>query len=243
MRLAIYQSYFFPYIGYFQLMQAVDKFILYDYLHYIDGGWIARNRIMSPDGHTFYMYIPIEKKSSNRRINELVISHHEDWQQKVAGQLRSCYGKAPFFQQLFPWVEDLLMQPCDRLSAFNYKSLTAIARLLDIPTEIVWDHTLYQAIEERLETENYPLEKKSQRPLWICRQEKADTFVNAIGGQKLYSKAIFAEQGVELFFLQSDKYMRQEPDNVPMPELSILDVLFRYGVEETKRLLHCYTLI
>lgn len=240
MKLAIFQPYFFPYIGYFQLIRSVDKFILYDHLNFIERGWITRNRISAPGGKEVYIQVPVEKKSSNRLINELTISDATPWQRKLLKQLRYTYGKYPFYHELFPFFEALLTREYTLLSELNCQTIKAVAGLLDIRTEITCGSSDYcRAIENELAAGEYTCEKKTQRILLICRKEKADTFVNAIGGQNLYSKPLFKAHGIDLFFLKTNESAEKQS----MPGLSIIEVLFHYGTEGTKRLLNGYELI
>ncbi|MCD7898927.1 MAG: WbqC family protein [Bacteroides sp.] len=142
----------------------------------------------------------------------------------------------------FLFFENLLLQKYQLLTEFNCNSLIAIARLLDIKTMIVNRSDDYLFVEEELKKQDWPYDTKSQRIILICQYEKAHTYVNAIGGRQLYSKEVFKEQNIDLLFIQSEKYISDEHD-ILMPELSIIDVLFNYGVEKTKQLLNRFTLI
>ena len=233
------QSYFFPYIGYFQLIHAVDKFILYDHLTYIKGGWIQRNRIGQPNNTACFITIPLQKRSPHKLISELSISRAYDWQTKIITQLKNTYSRSSFFKETFPLIEDLIMKDFRYITDFNCYSIKAIAQLLDIQTTIVQG----ASIEEELKNVSWPYQTKTQRILLACQQEKADTFVNAIGGKTLYSKEEFQEQGINLFFIQTEKQIQVGEWVKPMPDLSIIDVLFHYGINGTKDLLRAYQLI
>lgn len=239
MRLAISQSYFFPYIGYFQLIRAVDKFIIYDHVTYIKGGWIQRNRIADPNATDSFIIVPLKKRSPNKLICELPISYDSPWQRKIIKQLRQAYSKSPFFHELFPFFQNLLTRDFRSISELNHHTIKAVAQLLDIQTIITYG----QSIEEEVKGKRWPYATKTQRIFLACQQERADTYINAPGGQALYSKEEFKEQNIELFFIQPEKYIYTEGQKKPMPYLSIIDVLFNFGVEETKKLLTCYELI
>jgi len=241
MKLALSQSYFFPYIGYFQLINAVDKFILYDWVNYIKRGWIDRNRvIILPSGET-YIKIPVKKRSSNKLIKDLAICNEYPWKEKIVKQLKYNYARYPFYKDIFPFFEYLLNTTnSQRLTDFNFKTITAIARLLEIKTSITIAGDKYSALENDLKTKQESYDIKTRRIIAICKQENAETYINAIGGQSLYSKEIFQKEGINLFFIRKQVY--QEKTN-KIPDLSIMDVLFRFGIKETKKLLNCFDLI
>lgn len=243
MKLAASQPYFFPYIGYFQLIKAVDKFILYDHLSYIRHGWIERNRIAMPDSKELFIKVPLKKRSPNKLIREIEIDNSLPWQTKLLKQLRCNYMRKPFFSEIYPFVENLLTKEYDRLTDFNCDTIAAIASLLNIQTTIVCGGDDYLSVEDELKMKKHSCETKTQRIVLLCRKENADTYVNAIGGQLLYSKEEFEKQGIHLLFLRTDKYARCGSAECPTPYLSVIDVLFNYGVNGTKDLLGCYELL
>jgi hypothetical protein len=245
MRLAGSQPYFFPYIGYFQLIHAVDEFILYDHFQYIKGGWIERNRIAMPSGGSkeLFIRVPLKKRSSNKWIRDLVIDNSVLWRQKLIKCLRHGYARSPFFDELFPFFEDLVMKEYDLLTDLNSDTIRAVARLLEIRTRIVCASREGLTVEDDLRTANDSCEIKTRRIFLLCRKEKADTFVNATGGQALYSKEEFREQGIRLLFLRTHKYTGSGETKKPVPLLSIVDMLFNCGVDGTKEMLDYYDLI
>lgn len=240
MKLAISQSYFFPYIGYFQLINTVDKFILNDWLSYIKKGWIDRNRIAVSATEEIYIKMHVEKRSSNKRIKDLTICYDHSWQDKIIRLLKNNYNRFPHFRDLYPFFVDLLKTDCQQVSLFNFKTITAIAGLLDIKTCIISAGDEYLGLENDLKTKQWPYNTKTQRIISICKRENAHTYINAIGGQKLYSQKTFQEQGIKLLFLKKREYLNETKK---ISNLSIIDILFRHGIDETKRILNCYDLI
>lgn len=240
MRLAISQSYFFPYIGYFQLINAADKFILNDWLSYIKKGWIDRNRIAVSATEERYIKMHVEKRSSNKRIKDLMICYDHSWQDKIIRQLKNNYSRFPYFKDLYPFFVDLLKTDCQQVSLFNFKTITAIANLLDIKTCIISAGDKFLDLENDLKIKQWPYDTKTQRIISICQHENADTYINAIGGQKLYPQKIFQEQGIKLLFLKKRDFLN---DTKKISNLSIIDILLRHGIEETKKMLNYYDLI
>ena len=136
MRLAIMQPYFFPYLGYFQLMAAVDKFLLYDHVNYIKKGWIHRNRIREKDREPVYFAVAISPSSSFVKIRDVHLDHTRPWRKKLLAQLFFNYKKAPFFEEVYALIARAIQCEAENLSELNFLTLTAIARYLDIATEI-----------------------------------------------------------------------------------------------------------
>lgn len=243
MKLACMQPYFLPYIGYFQLIQAVDTFILYDRVKYQKNGWMHRNRLLGLNKEDFYMRVSIQNTDSNTLIKDVEIDNTSDWQGRICIMLQHNYKRSPYFSQLYPFFEALLCQPFKTLSTLNFETIKAIAGLLEIKTQIIQNSQPYLSIEEQLQTTSYPYTTKEQRLFLICQQERAHTYINAIGGQKLYKKELFRENKIELLFLQTEDIQYRQPSVTFYPNLSILDMLMNCGTEQTKEYLNLYKLI
>jgi hypothetical protein len=231
--LAIMQPYFFPYIGYFQLMKAVDTFVIYDNIEYTKKGWINRNRILLNDKET-YISLPLKKDSDFLNVTDREIS--EEWnkqKKKTISQIEEAYRKAPYFKEVFPFVIDCLNFNEKNLFLFIENSVRMIATYLNIDTNIIKSSSI-------LGNEEF---KGQDKVLKICELQKANTYINAIGGQELYSKEEFKEKGIDLFFIkQKDISYNQFNDN-KISYLSIIDVLMFNSKEERQILLNQYELI
>ena len=243
MKLAIMQPYFFPYIGYFQLINAVDKIILYDHVHYIKKGWVHRNRILELNNGDIYIAVPTKNSSSNKRISEIEIDSSCKWQKKICDALLHNYRRSQFFGEIYPFLCELLDRPYGKLNKLNFETTTGIAKLLGVETAIVCGSEDYLLIEEDLCARTTELETKTQRIISICKQENAKTYVNAIGGTELYMKADFEDNGINLFFIKAKDCHYKQLSDTFYPNLSIIDVLFNCGVEKTKELLGNYELV
>jgi hypothetical protein len=255
MKLAIMQPYFFPYLGYFQLINAVDKFILYDNLNYIKWGWVNRNRLVLNGQPTFFI-VPIQGKSSFRKIRDIRVDTKNEvrWRKKILGSIISGYRKASFFDEIFPVLEEVVNTYTEYLSDLNNLTVKRIAQLLDISTEITSDVSNYEALEKELSTgasdiytfyrrEQNLSDTKTIRALQICKNEQADVFINAIGGQALYDKAIFKKNRIDLYFINTLPYSYKQSSEEFFPSMSIIDVLMNCGPTDTQRLLNHYELI
>ena len=226
------QPYFFPYLGYWQLMNMADEYILYDDVNYIKGGWINRNRIKD-NGTDALFGISVRKASQNKKINELEILLTTDDREKLISRITYAYGKAPFFKDTINLFEETLSCEKTNLAEFLAYSNRKVADYMGITTPI------YSATELNLDHTN----RAQQRIIDICLLRGAKTYVNAIGGKELYNKQNFDDVGIELKFLRMDPdivYPQGKGDFIPY--LSILDVLMYNSREDVQKLLGLYTL-
>ncbi|MDK2772955.1 MAG: WbqC family protein [Flavobacterium sp.] len=230
--IAIMQPYFFPYIGYFQLINAVDRFIVYDDVNFINKGWINRNSILS-NGDRLLITLPLDKSSQNKLINEIEIAKDEKWKLKTLKSIQSLYSKAPFFKEIFPVIESLIASEQLNLATFNFHLLKTISNFLAIETEFVLSSQTYQ---------NQNL-KAQDRILDICKVESCSRYINPIGGVALYDKEVFLKNNIQLYFLQTQKIEYKQYKNEFVPWLSIIDVMMFNTKEEVQKMLTQYTLV
>ena len=230
MKLGIMQPYFMPYIGYFQLMKAVDKYVIYNDVNYINRGWVARNNILI-SGKKQLFTISLQGASQNKHFTEIQVL---DNFRKLVKTLDMNYSKAPFFQSTMGVMEKIFSYPERRLDFFIKNSFEQILFYLGIKTELILSSNLNK--DDSLKGQNKILE--------ICKILKADTYYNAIGGKELYDKEVFEDNGISLHFLKTDENLqyKQFPNMDFVPNLSIIDVLMFNSVEEVNRMLDDYTL-
>lgn len=231
MKLGIMQPYFLPYIGYFQLLNAVDKYVIYDNIQYTKKGWINRNRILQ-NGKDVLISIPLEKDSDYLDIRERRISGSFD-KKKLLNQIKESYRKAPYFEEVMPLVEGIISFEEENLFLYILNSVCRIADYLGIDTEIVVSSTL--DIDHGL--------KGQDKVLAICKELQATDYYNAIGGQELYSTEGFKRENIELHFLSTNPIEYSQFRNEFVPWLSMLDVLMFNPVDEIKKMLNDYKLI
>jgi predicted methyltransferase len=231
MKLAIMQPYAFPYIGYFQLINVVDKFILLDDVNYIMRGWINRNVILV-NGKDFLFSIPLKKASQNKLIFECEIKE-SNWKEKLQKTIEFSYKKAPFYSDCFEVISTILSSTENNLSKWLSFQINVICNYLDINTEIVESSRLYN-------TQNL---KAQDKIMDICIQEGADTYYNAIGGKNFYDKNDFNNKNIELHFLRTQPvtYMQFSSDFKPL--LSIIDVMMFNSSSTINNMLKQYEII
>ncbi len=224
--IAIMQPYFLPYIGYFQLLAAVDKFVVLDDVNYINRGWVNRNQL-SLNGAAYTFTVPLRGASQNRLICDIELVSGQSWRDKLIRTIRQAYGKAPCYAHVSALIEDQINYPSVRLDEFLLNSIRENGRYLSLGVEIVSTSRVY---------ENAHL-KGQERILDICRQERADVYINPIGGESLYDRASFMEQGIQLKFLRSRPVSYPQGKYEFVPWLSILDVLMFNEQSDVRQLL------
>ncbi len=212
-RLAIMQPYFFPYVGYFQLISAVDQFVIYDNIKYTKKGWINRNRILR-DGDEMLITLPIKTASDSCFIVEREISKEFE-PTKLMRQIQTSYRGAPYFSRVEQTLTDILFYPERNLFRFLLNSLEVLCAFLNIETELLTSSNV--DIDHSLKGEDRVIE--------ICRALNAKHYVNAPGGRSLYSEENFDRNGLSLSFIES-KCPVYSQFNAPFyPWLSIVDLL------------------
>ena len=232
MKVAIMQPYFLPYIGYFQLIKAVDTFVLYDDVNYINKGWINRNNILV-NGKAFMFTIPLKEASQNKLINQIELSDDPKWRTKLLQTVGQSYKKASHFNVVYPILERVLNGASVRVSDLIFESIQEINQYLGITTTIVRSSEIYQ---------NQNL-KAQERIIDICGQENAKLYINPIGGQELYDQATFEKQSMTLRFIRTKPIVYKQFQNDFVPFLSILDVLMFCDVAEINNFLDLYELV
>lgn len=232
LKIGIMQPYFIPYIGYWQLLNAVDQYVIYDDVNFIKGGWINRNKILvnkTPQ----YFNIPMMGASPNKLINEVGVNHDQNVINKNLRIVEAAYGKAPYFAEVFPLVEAMLRCGKDDIASYIIASTEIICQYLEIKTKLLISSDIKK---------NNDL-KGQDKVLEICRILNATDYYNAIGGRELYSFAEFEKRGIKLHFLKRNEIRYQQFGNDFYPDLSIIDVMMFNSVEEIRKLLNAYTLI
>ncbi|WP_324779471.1 WbqC family protein [Thiobacillus sedimenti] len=230
-RLAIMQPYFFPYIGYWQLIRAVDRFVIYDDVNYIKGGWVNRNRVLV-NGEVVYLTVPLDHASPFRRICDTRLAPARPWREKLVRTIELAYRRAPCFDEVYPFVADLVRHETDSLSEYLVHQLRTIAAFLGIRTEFVPSSRAYG---------NAALAAQA-RVVDICRREGADTYVNASGGQALYDAGTFRGAGIDLRFIAMRPIPYAQRSAAFVPSLSIIDALMALGAAGIRPHLEAYDL-
>jgi hypothetical protein len=232
MTIAIMQPYFLPYIGYFQLIGAVDKFVVYDDVNYINRGWVNRNNLLSGSQPQLFT-VPLREASQNKLIREVEVLQDGKWQKKLLKTIQQSYQKAPCYQEVFPLLEHIITYPTLHVAELALEGLVQVTRYLGITTEMVPSSSVYENAEL----------KAQDRILDICRREGASRYLNPVGGMELYSKEKFEQEQVALFFLRSQSTPYPQFKGTFVPWLSVVDVLMFNDKSTFDTLLTAYELI
>lgn len=233
MKLAIMQPYLFPYLGYFQLIAAADKFVIYDDVAFIKQGWVNRNQVLL-HGRSHLFSVPLQGASSSQRICETAVSpvEYPRWKDKFLKTLALAYAKAPHYESTRKLLTTVIDGAPGNIGELARRSIFAVCELLGLATRIEPTSRSYSNAHLRAQ----------DRVLDICARERATLYINATGGRELYAHEAFAVRGVELRFLHSRLPAYPQFQHEFVPALSILDVLMFNSPDAVRAMLIEYEL-
>lgn len=233
MKTGIMQPYIFPYIGYWQLINAVDNFVLLDDVNFIMRGWINRNNILL-NGRKHLFSLPLKKPSQNKLISETKLNFDDKTRDTLLKTIALAYKKAPCFDKGFPIVENILYNSETDLTKFILNSFERISQYLEIKTNFL--------ISSQIDKDNTL--KAEDRIIEICKQLKTDIYINPPGGKALYNKANFNKNKMNLRFIStnSENIIYDQFDSEFIANLSFLDIIMFNNKEKIKSFLDDYTL-
>lgn len=230
-KIGIMQPYFLPYMGYWQLLNYVDEFVLYDNIQYTKKGWINRNRFLQ-NGSDALFSLPLKADSDFLPVTERELSETFD-REKLIRQLREAYRKAPHFAENFPVIGEIINCPHNNLFDYIENSILKICDYLDITTPIV--------ISSEIPIQHEALKAKD-KVMALCHALGAPNYINPIGGLDLYDRASFQKDGINLSFMRSRVLNYKQFDHDFVPYLSIVDVLMFNSRDTTINFLKEYDL-
>lgn len=235
MKLGIMQPYFFPYIGYFQLINAVDQWVIFDTPQYIRHGWVNRNRILHPQAGPKYMLLPLAKHSKDVVIGEALLHPSMGWKSKIMAQLNDYYRKrAPNFKAVVEMVDSALDEGETSLTHLLVRCLAHTCEYIGLEFKPI--------VASELNIDPANVRHAGQWALEISKSLAATEYINPIGGRELFNPTEFENSNITLSFLESHsgEYIQGGKDFYK--GLSILDVLMWNSKHETKLMLHDYSL-
>lgn len=232
MKISVMQPYFFPYLGYLQMFNAADKFVLLDDVNFIMRGYINRNSILI-NGKANLFTIPLDKPSQNKLIMDTKLNFDSKSKENFLKTLTLAYKKAPYFNDVYPIMEDIINNPETDLTLFIKYSFEKIKEYLGLNTEIL--------LSSEIEKDNSL--KAQDRIIEINKKLNATMYINAIGGQELYNRDDFKKVDIELKFIKMKEIEYKQFKNEFVPNLSFIDVLMFNSIEEVHKLLGEYELI
>jgi WbqC-like protein len=231
---AVMQPYFFPYLGYFQLLAHVDVFVVHDDTQYVKQSWINRNRILE-HGVAAYVTLPVAGGSHRQLICEKRLHEPRGHQRKLLARIRHAYYAAPHLDSVSAFLEPLFPGDDETIASFNVRALRALQESLGLRTRLV-------LASER----DYPGCRTAQeRVIRICLEEGGTRYVNPIRARSLglYDQATFNAAGLELSYLSTSASARYDQNGGRfVPDLSVIDVLMFNSPAQTRELLDRFVL-
>ena len=231
-KIGIMQPYFFPYIGYWQAINAVDEYVLLDDVNFIMRGYINRNNILL-NGKAHLFSVPLEKPSQNKLINETKLNFLDKDKETFLKTITMAYKKAPYFDNVYPIIERIIKNPENDLTQYIKFSIEEIKNYLNIKTIIKLSSNI----------EKDKTMKAQDRILEINKKLNSNMYINAIGGQDLYDTQKFKENGIDLYFIRTKHFKYPQFKNEFVANLSIIDILMFNPPEKIQELLNEYELI
>ena len=232
MRVGIMQPYFLPYAGYYQLIASVDQFVIYDNIKYTKKGWINRNRFLQNDNDAIFT-LPLKKDSDSLDICQRKLVDDFD-REKLLRMFAGAYRRAPYFEQTFHLLSQIMHYEDDNLFNFIHYSLKETCHHLGISTKIIASSSV--EIDHKLQAQ--------EKVLALCTALGAKEYINAIGGVDLYSKECFQDLGIKLRFIQSRMPAYAQFGGDFVPSLSIIDIMMFESTSTLSNSLNtCYELI
>lgn len=217
MIVGIMQPYFFPYLGYFDLINRSDRWIVFDTSQYMREGWVNRNRILHAREGWQYIIVPLKKHARETPINQVEVVEFPDWRRKIMNQFTHYRGCAPYYGTTMALIEDCLSSGESNLSRLNVECLGKVCRYLGI----AWMPEIFSEMHLKLG----PVEGAADWALRIAEAAKATEYINPPGGAALYDAQRFSQHGIRLHLQEDFDFAYACPGFGYVQKLSVLDVM------------------
>lgn len=232
MKCGVMQSYFFPYVGYYSLIEYVDRFVFFDTSQYIRHGWVNRNRILNQEGEPTYIIVPVKKGHRSTPINRTLIDNEKKWTERIYGQL-SVYKKAPHYVDTLNFLHEIFdNHEFEFISGLNIYCIKQVCQKIGIKAEF--------AIYSETDNPNYEIEAADEWALYITKTMGGDSYVNPPGGRSFFDRNKYEREKIALLFLESNLKPYVQRINRWIPSLSIIDVMMFCDEREIKDIIHDY---
>ena len=229
MRIGIMQPYFFPYLGYFQLIKSVDRFIFFDDVQYIRHGWLNRNRILKPGEGWQFIIASLKNHKQAELIRNINLQPGEEWKQKITRQLMHYKKKAKYYDETMQLLSVCFDTTETNIAKFNAYSVKMICAHLQIPFKA--------EISSEMNFDYSNVKDAGEWALRMCEQLKAEEYINPPSGKDLFEAAKFTESNIKLTFLSPVLDAYDQKRKKFESGLSIIDVLMFNGIVQTKQLI------
>jgi hypothetical protein len=224
---AIHQPNYLPWLGYFHKIKMADVFIFLDHVQIPGKGLANKNYIKGKDGNKVLLTVPLKRlKGMHSSYNESVPDYAQQWQKEHLNKITDAYRKAPYFEQMFPLVESLLMMRYDNLSMMNMAIIKSICNQLGIHTQL--------RIASALSNNKL---HKNERNIDLVKQVGGNIYLSGQGAKKYNDEAIFAHHEINMTYQSFEVPTYNQIGEVFMAQLSVIDLLFNVDLEDIARML------
>lgn len=218
------QPYFFPYLGYYSLINYSDQWVVFDTVQFIRHGWIERNRILKPEDGWQYISVPLHKHRREVAIKDVRIRTDEDWQQKIFRQLEHYKKKAPHYNKTVELINKAIEIETESIVTLNSNILKVTCEYLSIPFQLQIFSQMNLSVD--------PVQHPGDWAVNISKAVRAAEYVNPMGGIEIFKPEQFKTYGVELRFLKNALPLYDQRRKSFEPGLSIIDVMMYNDKEE-----------
>ena len=232
MKTVIMQPYFFPYLGYWQMILTADTFVIFDDVNFIKRGWINRNNILI-NGSAHLISLPLLAASQNKHIKDIWVTDSLKDKEKLLKTIEVAYKKAPFFNDVFPIVYDTVLSKDNNLARLLRNQFESVFNYLDVKAKVLFSSDIDKNEDLRAQ----------DKIIDICKRLNTTHYINAIGGIDLYDQQSFANEGMKLSFIKMRPIDYKQFNNEFVPNLSFIDVLMFNSRRDVGLMLNEFDLI
>jgi hypothetical protein len=219
----IHQPDFIPYLGFFHRLLHADLYIVLDDVQFLRRGWHHRDKIKTPQGDKWFT-LGLQKSPQDEKINNILLNH-ENWKQEHLNLLIQNYKKAPYYNQIFPYIELLYSNKFDKMIDFNMLSITMLMKLFNISIEMEY-------------SSKYNLQTKSNELLAdLLKKVKATNYLSGIGAKDYFDSKPFDNANIEVIWQDFKHPVYPQLHGEFIPYLSSIDLLFNCGIDKSREIL------
>lgn len=222
----IHQPDFLPYLGFFHRLLHADMFVILDDAQYVNGtsqSWMNRDKLKTSQGEK-WLTVSVKKAPRETPINQIELSQ-SDWREGNLNLIRHNYRQAPYFSEIYPYIEMLYAYDGNLLFEFNLNSIRMLMGLLDIE--------IPQVLASTLNTTG----KKNELLVDILQKVGATQYLSGVGARAYFEPELYERAGIEVVWQDFSHPAYPQLHGPFIPYLSSIDMLFNCGIEESRKIL------
>ena len=222
----IHQPDFIPYLGFFDRLEKADIYVVFDNVQYVRSsrGWTSRDKIKTAGGEK-WITVSTKKAPRDTAINQILLSEDDSWKQSHINLLTENYKKAPYFDEIMPYIRELYSFSGTRMMDFNVKSIEMLMKLFDIHVEMVMASDLH------------PQGKSNELIIDVMKRLGCHRYLSGVGARDYYIPELYEEAGIEVVWQEFTHPVYPQQFGEFIPYLSSIDLLFNCGIEESRKIL------